>query len=169
MRAAFLALCALFVPRVAAAHDGPAYPIIVDRPLGGGTYLFSVWTDPDVGDGTFYLMFDRAPDRPLPAQINAAIWVEPIDHRLPPVRYIAEPMKPSADGLRKIAITKFDVQGSWHARFVVGTSTTQEDVVESDVDVTPPGGGPLSMAWYLMPFAIVAFIWLKAAFARRAP
>jgi len=169
MRALISALFVLLLPCVAAAHDGPAYPIIVDRPLGGGAYLFSVWTDPDVGDGTFYLMFDPAPDRPLPAQIDAAVWVEPIDHRLPAVRYAAEPMKPSADGLRMIAIAKFDVQGLWRARFVVGTSKSQEDVVESDVDVTPPGGGPLSMVWYLMPFAIVAFVWLRVVFARRAP
>ena len=125
-------------------------------------------TDPDVGDGTFYLMFDPAPDRPLPATIDAAIWVEPVDRRLPPVRYVAEPTKPSSDGLRKIAIAKFDVQGMWRAKFVVGTSTATEDVVESDVDVTPPGGGPLSMVWYLMPFAIVAFVWLRVVFARRS-
>ncbi|HEX2163472.1 MAG TPA: hypothetical protein VHM02_05945, partial [Thermoanaerobaculia bacterium] len=37
----------------AAAHEGPPYPIVVDRPAG--PVLLSVWADPDVGTGTFHV------------------------------------------------------------------------------------------------------------------
>ena len=34
------------------AHEGPPYPILVDKTLG--PCVVSVWSDPDVGTGTFF-------------------------------------------------------------------------------------------------------------------
>ncbi|MGV3720338.1 MAG: hypothetical protein ACO1SX_05450, partial [Actinomycetota bacterium] len=55
----------------ALAHQGPPYPIIVDRAVG--PYTFTVWADPDVGTATFYMNVEGA----APDVIE--LWVQPDD------------------------------------------------------------------------------------------
>ena len=54
----FVALTALNVP-LARAHNGPPFPIIVDQRVG--PCIVSLWTHPDVGVGTFFVMVDATP------------------------------------------------------------------------------------------------------------
>jgi hypothetical protein len=89
----------------AAAHQGPPYAMFVDRAVG--PYTLSVWGDPDVGTGTFYVIFEDAPPSLDP---TVEIAVRPLTGRLPEaahparrqalrdrVQYLAE--VPFADGL----------------------------------------------------------------------
>jgi hypothetical protein len=158
-----LAAPVLLAPSLVLAHDGPPYPIIVDRPLG--SLLFSVWTDPDVGEGTFYLIFTTAPGTSMEGTIDAAISVEPADGHAAPARHLTQPMKSSGDA-RRLALVPFDREGVWRARFEVATPAGVH-VVESEVEVTPPGGGPSALLLYLMPFVLVGFLWIKALLRRR--
>ena len=68
------ALCAYRTP--AQAHEGPPFPIIVDEPLG--PYVVSVWTDPDIGTGTFFVVLEPVGDARLPAGTVVRIGVRPI-------------------------------------------------------------------------------------------
>lgn len=164
MRWVLIALCALIaVAGMASAHDGPPYPILVDRPVG--SMIFSVWADPDVGEGTFFLIFEPAPGEKLPADVRASVWVQPIGRALPEKEYASTPQQSSSGDLRRTAIAHFDDVGPWRTRFVIESERGRGEV-ETDVDVTPPGGGPLSMLWYAAPFALIALLWLKAVLVR---
>src|SRR5262245_40899153 len=66
----------------AAAHRGPPYPVLVDRRIA--SYTLSVWADPDVGTGTFFVVFDPDPFRSASDPI-VTIEARPSDGRLPPV------------------------------------------------------------------------------------
>ena len=55
-----LALLLLLIPATARAHDGPPFPILVDQKVG--PCMISVWTDPDVGTGTFFVIVSALPN-----------------------------------------------------------------------------------------------------------
>src|SRR5215510_7571836 len=49
----FLVIGSLLITfRSVSAHEGPPYPIMVDKMIG--PCLVSVWADPDVGIGTYF-------------------------------------------------------------------------------------------------------------------
>lgn len=158
-----IALWLSIAAQPAFAHDGPPYPILVDRPVA--SMSFSVWADPDVGEGTFYLIFEAAPGEKLPAEVKASVWVKPIGRELPEKEHVSVPEKSSGGDLRRTAIAHFDDVGMWRARFVIESERGAGEV-ETEVEVTPPGGGPLSMLWYAAPFALIALLWLKAVLVR---
>src|SRR5690606_31855498 len=62
--AAWLLVAGLLLPAPVRAHEGPPFPIIVDERVG--PYVVSVWTDPDIGIGTFFVVLEPPGDDPLP-------------------------------------------------------------------------------------------------------
>ena len=87
---ALTALAALgLAPAPALAHAGPPFPILVDRPVG--PYVASVWTDPDIGTGTFFVILEPAKGKALPAGTRVRIAVQPVDGRLAEAVHAAEP------------------------------------------------------------------------------
>src|SRR5688500_18701449 len=75
------------VTRVASAHEGPPYPLFVDRQVD--RYVVSVWTDPDVGTGLFFVILGGAQAADLPSDLRVQIGVQPVSGRLPEVFYTA--------------------------------------------------------------------------------
>ncbi len=149
-------LAALAAP--AAAHDGPPYPIIVDRPTGPA--LLSVWADPDVGIGTFYVYLEPLDDRtPIPADAAVEITVWPKSGRLEEASYRAEASaKGTRDKQRFYCEVDFDRQEWWVSRIEV-SGAGERETVETDVEVTPPGSGPVfDFILYLFPFAAVGVL-----------
>ena len=69
----------------ASAHEGPPFPIIVDRKAG--PYVASVWTDPDLGTGTFFVILEPPEGRNLPASTKVSVGVQPVSGRLAEVLY----------------------------------------------------------------------------------
>jgi len=156
-------LAALLLAAPCAAHSGPPYPILVDEPFGDRTV--SIWADPDVGVGTFYLYIpeeeDASPDDP-----TISVWVRPADGRLPEVRHDA--VRADADQpYQRVIKSEFDQRGLWFARFTI-EADGPVDTLEYDIDVTPPGTGGLELFWLLSPFLVIAFFWAKALQHRRA-
>src|SRR5690606_13796095 len=70
------------------AHEGPPFPIVVDHEIG--PMLVSVWTDPDIGIGTFFVVFEAAGDAVLPDDLAVQIGIRPVSGRLEEVLYRAE-------------------------------------------------------------------------------
>lgn len=158
----FIASLSALLPLLtsAAPHDGPPFPIIVDQSLGERT--LSVWADPDVGVGTFYLYVPEEKDGRLGSDTRISLWVEPADRHLAAAQYFAEPAEAGVP-YQRIAYVDFDDRGMWETRFVVEDSKAE---LVKEVDVTPPGSTGYALLWFLTPFLLVAFLWAKAMHQR---
>lgn len=166
--ACLVTLAALFLGRAASAHDGPPYPIVVDQATG--PVLLTVWTDPDVGTGTFYLYLERLQGRPLPDRATLEVFVQPVGGRLAEKGYSAKLVRKDDDRQRYQAKVDFDAVGKWQTRIVVHTSGGDGSATKI-VDVTPPGQGPvLDFVLYLFPFVVVGGLAVRAVLvSRRRP
>ena len=147
------------------AHEGPPYPIIVDEPTG--PVLLSVWTDPDVGTGTYHVYLEPLDGKSLPEACGVQIAVHPVTNRLPTVSYDAEPFRMNSSRYHFLGEVKFDAAEDWLTRISVRCGN-EEGAAERVVAVTPPGQGPvLDFVLYLMPFVAVGFLIVRALVARR--
>ena len=164
--AALLCSACLAVP--AAAHEGPPYPILVDRSTG--PVLLSVWADPDVGTGTYHVYLEPAADgRPLPRDCAVDVYVQPVGGRLPERGHRAELLRADEDRRHYLAEVPFDAVGDWRTRVAVRCGADGGEAA-TVVAVTPPGQGPvLDFVLYLFPFVAVALIFVRALIARRRP
>lgn len=146
------------------AHEGPPFPIVVDHEIG--SMLVSIWTDPDIGTGTFFVVIERAGDAELPGDIRVQVGVRPQSGRLDEALYEAAPQQVRY-GARYYAEVEFD-QGEWWDVRVIIESRAGRGVITSEVEATPDGAlGPFSLVLFLLPFVAVGFLWLKAALAKR--
>jgi hypothetical protein len=165
MRRALGPLLLLLAGPAALAHQGPPVPVLVDQRVG--PYVASVWTDPDIGTGTFFVVLEAPKGRGLPARTAVRIGVQPVTRRLPEVVYDAEP-QPVDEGARYMAKVQFDRGEMWRARIVLGGSEGGGEMA-TEVEATPDGIlGPVGSLVYAFPFLAVGFLWIKAVLRRRA-
>ncbi len=158
---------AIFVCAVlpASAHDGPPYPIIVDRPTG--QVLLSVWTDPDVGIGTFHVYLEPMDGRPLPPACAVQVSVQPVTGRLAERTHDTKLFRSDEARYHYVGEVPFDAPEDWRTRIIVRCGT-EEAEVDKVVAVTPPGQGPLlDFVLYLLPFVAIGFLIVRALVARR--
>jgi hypothetical protein len=165
LAASFLVIGSLFLAvRQASAHEGPPYPILVDKMIG--PCLVSVWADPDVGIGTYFIILEPPRDATLPEDVAVEIGVQPVSGRLAEARYKAE-----RENLRSRVQFKaeipFDAQERWLTRIILKSSQGGGEATV-EVEVTPPGYGRWDLLLYLFPFLGVGFLWLKAFLRRRS-
>jgi hypothetical protein len=140
------------------AHEGPPFPVAVDQ--RAGPYTISVWTDPDVGTGTFFVVFD--PPLRDAGQPRVFVEVRPATGRLPTARYEARP-QPDATFRAEVP---FDREERWNVRVdVVGARG--EGALAFAVDVTPPGYGRWDLVIYLSPFLLLGGLWVAVSVKRR--
>lgn len=157
-------LLLLLGPLPAAGHAGPPFPILEDRQAG--PYLASVWTDPDIGTGTFFVILQAPAGRDLPEGTRVRVAVQPVTGRLPEAVYPAEP-QPVRQGERHYAEVKFDQGGKWRVRVLLDGPQGGGELV-SEVEPTPDGTlGPGEVGLYLLPFLALGFFWFKAVLKRR--
>jgi hypothetical protein len=150
-------------PAAARAHEGPPFPIVVDRQ--SGPYQISVWTDPDVGIGTFFVILAPAPGMTLPEENQVDVCVQPVSGRLPEHCYSGS-RQAMRDRVQYYTEVEFDQQEAWHVRVRVhGGGATGE--VTAEVEATPPGFGAWDLLIYGFPFILFGSLWLCAALRRR--
>jgi hypothetical protein len=145
----------------ASAHDGPPFPIIVDRVTG--PWLMSIWADPDVGVGTFFIILEPRAGGALPEDITVEVGVQPVSGRLGEVSYPAV-REPERGRIQFKAEPAFDAEELWRVHVRLQSSQGGAEAV-TEVAVTPPGFGRWDLLIYLFPFLLIAFLWLRA-FAR---
>lgn len=156
---------ALVAPRAAHAHEGPPFPIIVDERVG--PYTVSVWTDPDIGTGIFFVVLEPARGKRLPERSEVRIGVRPLSGRLDEVIYAAAP-QPVRYGERHYAEVAFDRGEVWRIRVLVSSPQGGGELL-AEVEATPDGTiGPIGLLLYSLPFVAVGFLWLKAVLRRRS-
>src|ERR1700728_317958 len=84
-------LAVVLVSRLASrarAHNGPPFPIIEGKRVG--PCIVALWTHPDVGTGTFFVILDPPPGGSIPKDLKIEIGIQPVSGRLKEVRYTAQ-------------------------------------------------------------------------------
>lgn len=142
-------------------HDGPPYPILVDEPTVAGE--LSVWADPDVGVGTFYVYLNSDWKEHV-TEVQLA--VRPMDGHVPEATYAAKPAR-AGEPFQLVGEARFDARGPWTVRFLLD-GPAGLSAVEQTVEVTPPGLGALGVVGFLLPFLAIAFLWGAALLKRRS-
>jgi hypothetical protein len=160
----FVGVLALTLSPRAAAHNGPPFPIIVDQRVG--PCVISLWTHPDIGIGTFFVLVDAPPGGTLPKDLKFQIAVQPVSGRLPEAMY---PMwRENLRGqVEYKAEVQFDQQEFWRVRLVLQSADGGGEAL-SKVEATPPGLGRWDLLLYLLPFLGVGFLWFSAVAKKRA-
>lgn len=117
------------------AHEGPPFPILMDKPLAG--YLVSVWADPDIGEATFFVVVE-SPQGGLPAEApSVAMWFEPVSGRLDRVACETK-QEALRNQLQFIAQPNFDQRDQWTVgfRLTSANGVSEELTSASRVDAT---------------------------------
>lgn len=159
--AAISLLLACFTP--ARAHNGPPFPIIENRKVG--PCIISLWTHPDVGTGTFFVIVDPLPGGRIPDGLSVQIGITPESGRLPEVIYTAA-REDSRQPIEYKAFSEFDRDEFWRVRLILQSAEGSGEAI-SRVEATPPGYGRWDLLLYLLPFLAVAFLWVWGITRRR--
>jgi hypothetical protein len=160
---ALILSCALI--QRADSHAGPPFPILEDQLLG--SYSVSVWVDPDIGIGTFYVVLQAAGDAGFADVSSVQIGIAPTSGRLPEKMYAATPMR-VREGARYFAQASFDRQDMWQVRVDIDGRGGRGGL-RMEVETTPDGTiGPIGLLIYALPFVAVAVLWLKALLRQRS-
>jgi hypothetical protein len=154
---ALLAMLLLMMATPASAHNGPPFPIVENRKVG--PCIVALWTHPDVGTGAFYVFVEPAPGESVPDDLKIKIGVQPVTGRLPEKFYEAERVK-SHGQVQYNAQADFDRQELWRVHLVIKSSQGGGEAT-AQVEVTPPGFGRWDLLLYLLPFLLVALLWLR--------
>ena len=143
----------------ALAHDGPPFPIVVDQQVG--PCVISVWTDPDIGEGSFFIITQAAP----PNDLTVEVAVQPVSGRLPEATYTAvrEDLKGQ---VQYKTMVNFDVQENWRVRVSLKSAQGNGEAI-AFVEPTPEGLGRWDLLIYVLPFLAIGFIWLRAFLSKR--
>ena len=162
LRAAAAALVTVLLAATSSAHDGPPFPVVVDQAFAGR--ILSIWADPDVGIGTFYVYVE-------PAEAGAdglgriELRAVPGDSRWKEASSALEPADEKAP-YQLIGEIAFEARGPWTVSF---TQPSSGEVLELEIEVTPPGSfGPIDLLWFAGPFLAVGVLWVKGLQRQRA-
>ena len=156
------AILALVFALPASAHNGPPFPIIENRKMAGCT--ISLWTHPDIGTGTFFVLVDPIPGGKIPDGLTVGIGIQPESGRLAEVIYPAV-RQDSRGQVEYFASAQFDRDEFYRVRLILRGSQGTEEAL-SRVEATPPGYGKWDLLLFLLPFLAVGFLWFRG-FARR--
>ena len=147
----------------ARAHNGPPFPIVQNQRVG--PCVIALWTHPDVGTGTFWIMVDPPPGGAVPKDLKVEIGVQPVSGRLPEKRYAAR-LDSMRGQVQYYVEVPFDAQELWRIHLLLDSNTGHGEA-SATVEVTPPGFGRWDLLWYASPFAAVAFLWIRALLKRK--
>jgi hypothetical protein len=142
---------------------GAPYPVLLEEQLG--PYVASALADPDVGQGTFYILVTLPEDEPPPPGTTVTVSVEPEDGHLTEAAYLAERQE-TRYGERYVAKVDFDSRGPWRVRLTIDGPAGQGQT-SFPVQVTPSGIGWLATLACLLPFALLAVLWLRGSLRQR--
>jgi hypothetical protein len=155
-RVLLLIVAVFFFARNAGAHEGPPYPLFVDRPVD--PYVVSVWTDPDVGTGLFFVILNKPAE--LPSDLRVQVGVQPASGRLPEVFYTGQ--REDVQGqVQYRAEVQLDAEELFQVRVRLESAQGNVETIAT-VEATPPGYGRWDLLVYLMPFLAVGLLWTIA-------
>lgn len=156
----FLAI--LIFVNSARAHEGPPFPIVVDKKID--PYIVSIWTDPDVGTALFFVIVNTSQSSSLPADLRVQIGVQPATGRLSEVFYptVREELQGQTQYLAEVHL---DAEELWRVRVRLESAAGNAETLAT-VEATPPGYGRWDLLLYLLPFLAIGLLW-SIALVRR--
>jgi len=104
----------------ARAHNGPPFPIVQNQRVG--PCVIALWTHPDVGTGTFWIMVDPPPGGAVPKDLKVEIGVQPVSGRLPEKRYAAR-LDSMRGQFQYYVEVPFDAQELWRIHLLLDSNT----------------------------------------------
>ena len=152
------ALLAIFACLPAWAHIGPPYPIMQNRKIGPLT--LEVWSNPDVGTGSFFVLIDPPKGSSVPGDMKVQLAVQPVSGRLPEKTYDAWREK-LRNRVEFKTLVPFDKEEMWRVRVLLSSGEVSGET-DTEVPVTPTLLGRWNLLLFLLPFLAVAALWLKA-------
>lgn len=162
IRSALVIILIFLITQITLAHEGPPYPLFVDKKVD--PYIISVWTDPDVGTGLFFVILTPPDPVNLPSDLQIKIGVQPVTGRLPEAFYNAEREQVQGQ-VQYRAEVQFDAEELWQVRVRLESVRGNAETV-ANVEVTPPGYGRWDLLVYLMPFLAIGLLWAIAMIRR---
>ena len=157
-----LALLLCWLP-LTSAHTGPPAPLLVKHTMG--PYVVSVWADPEVGTGTFFIGLEPSPGGAIASDITVQVGVQPVSGRLAEVHYPAWPQEVRGR-VQYRADVPFDAQELWRVRIMVHSALGSGEAT-MHVETTPPGLGRWDVLLYFLPFLAVGILWLQVLYRRK--
>lgn len=143
------------------AHDGPAFPILVDKSIG--KIKLSIWADPDTFKGTFDLFLEGNSLSLYRIELTAS----PVNDSSHQLKVEALPLQNIGDLKNFRAILPFDREVMWNVQFSLKQSDGAENTIIIPISVTPPGPNKFEFALYFLPFLLAGLIWVRVTFAKR--
>jgi hypothetical protein len=158
----------LVAPGGAAAHSGPPFPIVSSRTVG--SYEVSVWTDPDSTDdgsagGQFWVTVRPSGGGTLPDDTRVDVAIRPHGRSGTTRAGSAAPV--ATDPSQRFVALVMDHEGTFDVRVTIAGALGSAEVdatVDATYDLRPPAA---LIAVYLVPFVLVAFLWIKLLLKRR--
>lgn len=150
-------------PTPAGAHNGPPFPIIEGKLVG--PCVVALWTHPDVGTGTFFVIVEPPPGGSIPKDLKIEIGVEPVSGRLKEVRYAAQ-RQDLRGQVQYNTQVNFDADEIWRVHLLLH-SAGGEGEAYATVEATPPGLGRWDLLFFASPFFGAGFLWYRAATRKR--
>ncbi len=144
------------------AHEGPAFPILVDRKIAN--FKLSIWADPDTGQGTFSLYLEGEKNPNLSIDLAAS----PVDDSGHTLKAAGQLVDEDQKRSTYKAILPFDRSLNWNVEFKLKENGTLISSFSLPLEVTPPGPNKLEFAVYLLPFLLVGFIWIRVVIAKKS-
>src|SRR5918996_4006155 len=145
----------LLFARTVSAHEGPPFPLFVDQKVD--RYLVSVWTDPDVGTGLFFVIVSRQDSAEVPADLRVQLGVQPVSGRLTETFYAAQ-RENLQQQIQYKAEVQFDAEELWRVRVRLESAQGNAETLAT-VEATPPGYGRWDLLLYLFPFLAIGVLW----------
>jgi hypothetical protein len=130
-----------------------------------GPLTVAVWSNPDVGTGSFFVIIDPPKGGSVPADMKVQVAVQPVSGRLPEKSYGAWREKVRNEIEFKTTVP-FDKEETWRVRILLSSAEVTGET-QTNVEVTPPGLGRLDLLLFLLPFLGIGLLWFKAASTKR--
>src|ERR1700722_4957005 len=110
----------------AGAHNGPPFPIIENRKMGG--CVISLWTHPDIGTGTFFVLVDPPSGGEIPDNLKVEIGIQPESGRLAEVLYPL-PREDTRGQVQFNGSVQFDRDEFYRVRLILQSSQGSEEAL----------------------------------------
>jgi len=140
------------------AHVGPPFPIITDQRVG--PCVISLWTHPDIGTGSFWVMVDPPSGGSVPKDVKVQLAIQPLDHRIPEVIYETQPDSRPGQVQFSNTTVPFDRDEVVKVRVLLHSAAGNGEA-SAQVEITPTAFGRWDLLFYLLPFLAVAALWYR--------
>ena len=143
-------------PSLLYGHEGPPFPIFVDWKVD--SMNITIWADPDVGTGTFFI----AVEHPTQEELSISIDVQPISKKIDKRTYHAV-LTEKKEIHRYFGEVDFPTQEDWTVDIKIGYQGKVQ-MKSVTLAVTPPGlGSSIDIVWYMIPFVFFGFFYILSA------